>query len=104
AGSTALAERTALLDGELIFAAGKPDDFYRLHTALGRGHSAQVTFAVFDVLAVDGCSMVRLPYGERREILEGLGLSGRGWYVVPSFNLGARAALTACEQLGIEGV
>ena len=99
----ALAGRTALFDGELIFAAGRAEDFYRLHGALGR-HHGDVTFAVFDVLSIDGRSTIALPYLERREILEGLGLSGQGWFTVPRFGVSADEVLPACERLGIEGV
>src|SRR5207302_11054320 len=78
----ALAGRTPLFDGELIFAAGRADDFYRLHSALGR-HRGDVTFAVFDVLSIDGRSIIGLPYLEGREVLAGPGSSGPGAFAGP---------------------
>ena len=43
-----------------------------------------VTFAAFDVLHLDGETVTRLPYLERRALLEGLDLTGPAWCTVLS--------------------
>jgi ATP-dependent DNA ligase len=44
-----------------------------------RRTTAPLTFMAFDVLSVDGRSVMGLPYSERREILDGLALNDRFW-------------------------
>ena len=62
------------LDGELVALAddGRPD-FHRLsRRMLHRAEAIDVTFFVFDVLAVEGLPTTALPYSERRALLEEL--------------------------------
>src|SRR3954462_15759324 len=79
----ALAGREAVLDGEVVaFEEGRPS-FQKLQ---GRMHLASdsairrlsrtdpVTYVIFDVLFLDGRSLLSLPYAERREELAALGL------------------------------
>ena len=44
-----------------------------------------VTYLVFDLLQLDGRSLLDLPYSQRRPLLDGLGLSGPYWQTPPSF-------------------
>ena len=65
-----------------------------------------VTYLIFDLLWLDGRSLTRLPYAERRELLLGLELEGARWQV-PDAHVGAdagRALLAATRELGLEGV
>ena len=62
------------------------------------------TYAIFDVLYLDGRSTLRLSYEERREVLEQLELEGPAWRT-PAYHRGeGRALLDATRELGIEGI
>ncbi|MFI6787260.1 non-homologous end-joining DNA ligase [Nonomuraea sp. NPDC050383] len=63
-----------------------------------------VTYMIFDVLHVDDRSAIRLPYDERRELLEGLVRPGFRWQTPVAFLGDPRAALDASHRLGLEGV
>jgi bifunctional non-homologous end joining protein LigD len=109
----ALGERQAVLDGELVARHGRPWDFYRLGPRLAarrpeavarqRARTA-VTFAIFDVLELDGESLIRQPYAERRHQLKALGLTGPAWCTVSSFIGLGRELIVACAELGLEGL
>jgi ATP dependent DNA ligase-like protein len=89
-----LAGRSMVLDGELVARQGRPWDFYGLGARLGarssvaaaRGRArTPVTFAAFDVLVLDGEVVTRLPWVERRALLDGIGFQGPAWCTVSSF-------------------
>jgi bifunctional non-homologous end joining protein LigD len=63
-----------------------------------------ITYMIFDVLWLDGYSTLTLPYARRRELLEGLQLSGPSWQT-PAYHAGDGAALLeASRGQGLEGV
>jgi bifunctional non-homologous end joining protein LigD len=63
-----------------------------------------VVYAVFDLLYLDGESLMALPYTERRERLEALSLGGPAWRV-PAVQRGAgQRLLEATRSQGLEGV
>jgi bifunctional non-homologous end joining protein LigD len=62
------------------------------------------TFAAFDVLYLDGETVTRRPYVERRAPLEGLGLTGTAWCTVLSVVGDGPELMAACGQLGLEGL
>jgi bifunctional non-homologous end joining protein LigD len=109
----ALAGREAILDGEVVaFDEGRPS-FQKLQ---GRMHLASesairrlsrtepVTYVIFDLLFLDGRSLLSLPYVERREELGALGLDGPTWQA-PAHHVGdgeAMLAVTRAQQL--EGI
>ena len=109
-----LGMREAVLDGEIVAFddAGKPS-FERLQSrmhvtspnAVRRlSKSTPVVYAIFDLLHLDGETLMALPYQQRRERLEGLGLGGPAWRV-PAVQRGAGARLLqATGQQGLEGV
>ncbi len=109
-----LGMREAVLDGEIVAFddAGKPS-FERLQSrmhvtspsAVKRlSKSTPVVYAIFDLLHLDGETLMALPYEQRRERLEALGLGGPAWRV-PAVQRGAGARLLAAtEQQGLEGV
>lgn len=113
----ALAARQALevvLDGELVAfdAAGKPS-FERLQGRINAGSEAAIrraasaapaTFVAFDLLHLDGRSLLGAPYEERRELLAALELNGPAWRA-PAFHRGNGAALLAAtREHGLEGI
>jgi bifunctional non-homologous end joining protein LigD len=109
-----LGMREAVLDGEIVAFddAGKPS-FERLQSrmhvtspnAIKRlSKSTPVVYAIFDLLHLDGETLIAMPYAQRRERLEALGLGGPAWRV-PAVQRGAGARLfEATQQQGLEGV
>ena len=58
---------------------------------------------IFDLLGLDGTSLVERPYEERRSVLEQLDLDGPYWNVTETFEDGEALYRGVCE-LGLEGV
>jgi bifunctional non-homologous end joining protein LigD len=109
-----LGARQVVLDGEIVAmdAAGRPS-FETLQSRMHVTNAAQVrrlmaqtpiTYLVFDVLHLDGRSLLGRPYAERRDMLESLGLSGASWQTPPHFVGGGQAVLAASKEQGLEGV
>jgi bifunctional non-homologous end joining protein LigD len=66
--------------------------------------SHPVVYAIFDLLFLDGHSLMELPYRERRERLEALELGGPAWRV-PTVHTGqGEALLEATREQGLEGI
>jgi bifunctional non-homologous end joining protein LigD len=63
-----------------------------------------VTYLAFDVLYLDGRSLLDVPYAERRKLLESLELSGPSWQTPPYFVSDGDAVLTASREQGLEGI
>ncbi len=110
----ALGSHRALLDGEIVAfdSEGKPSfQLLQLRMHL-RGESAvrrqaegaPVTYMIFDLLWLDGHSLMDLPYSERRARLEALELNADRWRVPESFVGEGTALLAATRERGIEGV
>jgi bifunctional non-homologous end joining protein LigD len=110
----ALAGREAVLDGEVVAfdAEGRPS-FQRLqsrmhltseHAVRRLSQSEPVAYIIFDLLWLDGHSLMALPYAERRERLLALGLNGPTWQT-PASHIGDGAALLAAARArGLEGI
>jgi bifunctional non-homologous end joining protein LigD len=62
-----------------------------------------LTFIAFDVLSVEGKSVMGLPYSERRPILNDLGLHDRFWRTPEAFD-DAAALCEAVREHELEGV
>jgi bifunctional non-homologous end joining protein LigD len=105
---------SAVLDGEIVAFddTGRPSFGtlqQRMHvTDPNRAHrlaeEIPAVYMVFDVLFLDGRSAVDLPYHQRRQRLEALGLGGPRINVPPSFEGGGAAVLQAARDQGLEGV
>ena len=102
-----------VLDGEVVAldpATGRPD-FGRLQPRMHASGDAiaraaaevPVSYAVFDLLEVDGTSLLERPYSERRALLETVVHDGPGWFVPAAHDDGA-ALLAAVDAQGLEGV
>jgi bifunctional non-homologous end joining protein LigD len=63
-----------------------------------------VQLLLFDVLHLEGASLLDRSYDERRAALERLGLQGDAWSVPPAFLGGGAAVLEATRAQGLEGV
>lgn len=107
--------RPAILDGEIVALddQGVPD-FERLQSRMGLAGSPSKAarmartipahLVLFDVVHLDEGSLVRLPYTERRTLLEGLGLDGASWSTPAAVVGHAAQALEATRTAGLEGV
>ncbi len=85
----ALSSHAAILDGEIVAfdEHGRPS-FAALQRRMHVGSPAQakrlakaspVTYMIFDLLWLDGHSLMELRYEQRRELLDALQLSGEAW-------------------------
>ena len=73
--------------------------------ARGWPRSTPVTYMIFDLLWLDGHSLMELPYAERRERLAELGLDAASAGRRPSTSSArARSCWRATEEQGLEGV
>ena len=110
----ALSSHTAVLDGEIVAfdAEGRPS-FERLQQRMHltgesqirrRAQDHPVVYVIFDLLYLDGRSLMRMPYAERRARLEALGLDGAAWQT-PVHSVGGGADLLAASAAsGLEGI
>ncbi len=114
----ALGMHEAVLDGEIVaFDYSDPahprPSFERLQSRINVSapaavrrlmRSTPVVYAIFDLLYLDGRSLMELPYSERRERLESLELAGSAWRV-PAVHPGdGERLLDATRQQRLEGV
>jgi bifunctional non-homologous end joining protein LigD len=109
-----LGSNAAVLDGEIVAFddQGRPS-FERLQPRMHlRGDAAvrrraqeiPAVYIVFDLLWLDGHSLMEAPYAERRRRLEALELEGPAWRT-PSYHPGDGAALLAASrEQGLEGI
>jgi bifunctional non-homologous end joining protein LigD len=103
----------AVLDGEVVAldARGRPDfgllqgRMHRTGPEVARmAAAAPVSYLVFDLLAWDGQSLLGLPYAERRERLDALGLGSDRWLTTPWFRGNGPVVQAASRENGLEGV
>jgi bifunctional non-homologous end joining protein LigD len=103
----------AVLDGEVVAqdAAGRPD-FGRLQSRMHlsspadvarRAAEVPVSFAVFDLLWLDGHDLCPLPLRDRRRLLDGLLEPTRAWRLSPVHDDGP-ALLGIAAERGLEGI
>src|SRR5438270_3315544 len=109
-----LGMREAVFDGEIVAFGddGRPS-FERLQrrmhvtspSAIRRlSSSTPVVYAIFDLLYLDGHSLMDLPYRERRERLEKLELGGPAWRVPSAHRDAGKRLLEATGAQGLEGI
>ena len=109
-----LGSRSAVLDGEIVAfdERGRPS-FERLQHRMHlvgdsriqrRAREIPATYVIFDLLYLDGHSLMRLPYEERRARPDELGLEGPSWRTPRAHPGEGRALLQASAEQGLEGV
>jgi bifunctional non-homologous end joining protein LigD len=110
----ALGSHRVVLDGEIVALdeRGLPN-FGRLQPRMHlvspaaikrRMADTPVVYMVFDVLYLDGHVTMPLPYEQRRELLDRLGLDGPNWKV-PAYHRGDGPAMVAASKAqNLEGV
>lgn len=106
-----LGSRQVLLDGEVVALHDGRPDFGRLQSRMHVGRpppalvrDTPVTLLLFDLLHVEGRSLLDAAYDERRAALEDLRLSGEHWSVPPAFPGTGLAVFDATKAQGMEGV
>jgi bifunctional non-homologous end joining protein LigD len=110
----ALGSHDAVIDGEIVAFDddGRPS-FARLQQRMHLSGEAQIkrraraipaTYLAFDLLYLDGRSLMELPYEERRAKLEELELQGDHWRTPPYYRGEGKALRQASEKQGLEGV
>ena len=107
--------KQVLLDGEIVVFGGNGWPEFealqpRIHVRDG-GQAAllaaqsPVTYLAFDVLQLDGRSLLDASYAERRALLDGLAISGPFWQAPPSFpGEDFEAVREVSRRQGMEGV
>ena len=109
-----LGMRDAILDGEIVAfdEQGRPS-FERLQKRMHvtapasirrLAASTPVIYAAFDLLYLDGHSLMARPYSERRAALETLGAPARAWRVPAAAPGRGAQLLEATRQQGLEGI
>ncbi|MGH2839886.1 MAG: DNA ligase D [Solirubrobacteraceae bacterium] len=110
----ALSSHRAILDGEIVAfdEDGRPS-FGRLQSrmhvssesaARRRAKDVPVAYIAFDLLWLDGHSLLELPYEERRARLQALELDGPAWQTPDHVVGNGAAVLEASLKSGLEGV
>jgi bifunctional non-homologous end joining protein LigD len=104
----------AVFDGEIVAfdEDGRPSFGrlqHRMHvtspSAIRRlSASTPVVYAIFDLLYLDGHSLMERPYTERRERLEALKLGGPAWRVPAAHRGDGKRLLEATGAQGLEGI
>jgi bifunctional non-homologous end joining protein LigD len=110
----ALAPVEAVLDGTVVVLDGTRPDPAALarrtrhepgSAAAKRAAAAHpVQYLIHDLLWLEGTPTVTLGYAQRRELLDGLELSGPLWQTVPWFRGGGEAVLEAARAQGLPGI
>jgi bifunctional non-homologous end joining protein LigD len=109
----ALGAQAAVLDGEIVAFDddGRPS-FERLQARMHVASEARVrrlassspvVYVLFDLLYLDGETLMAAPYEERRAKLEALGLSAAGWQT-PAYHREGKVLFEATGAQGLEGV
>jgi bifunctional non-homologous end joining protein LigD len=110
----ALGDHSAILDGEVVALdeEGRPR-FQLIQSRMGltspaavkaKAKQQPVDYVIFDLLHLDGRCVRDLPYLQRRELLEGLGLDGPRWRTPRYRHGGGADLLEAARRQGLEGI
>jgi len=103
-----------ILDGEVVAMGedGRPD-FGRLQKrmhvtdpgeAARRAATTPVTYVVFDILHLNGSDTSRLPFDDRRRLLEQVVTAGSNWLLTDIYRDGGRELLDTVTTQGLEGL
>jgi bifunctional non-homologous end joining protein LigD len=98
--------REAILDGELVAGQGKRDDFGLLQRTLAsKAKMGPLAFILFDLVYVDGVSLMATPLLKRKELLKELaGVLPPGLAYSAHVMGDPAAAFAMAEEQGFEGI
>jgi len=109
-----LQAKSVTLDGEVVaFTEKGRVSFLRLSHRMHvldparvaeRAQATPVTYMIFDVLHLNGNSLMDQPYSERRKLLESLKLDGPHWRTPPSHPGVGDQMLAAAREQRLEGI
>lgn len=103
-GMAVLAEELAghdvVLDGEAVVF----DDHGVANVGLLQADAARAVFIAFDVLYLDGTSLIRKRYSDRRRVLEAIAANAPSLRVPPRLDGSGAEALRYSQEHGLEGV
>jgi bifunctional non-homologous end joining protein LigD len=112
--AASVGSRQLVVDGEIVAMddGGRPSFSVlqsRMHVtnaaAVRRLKSTTpVTYLVFDLLYIDGRSLLDVPYAERRAALDELELAGESWQTPPWFPGRGAAVVEAAKEQQLEGI
>ena len=101
----------AVLDGEIVVFDGDRPSFQRVLQRLNadRPNPASIaanpaTYIVFDLLRLDGNTMIELPYRMRRQVLDDLLSDGPRWKVPPYVEQGSAQLMELARRRDLEGI
>ncbi|WP_040774134.1 ATP-dependent DNA ligase [Nocardia pneumoniae] len=95
-----LSGHSAVLDGEAVVF----DDHGVANLGLLQAGAARAVFVAFDVLYLDGTSLVRKRYADRRRVLEALAANAPSMVVPPRLDGPGAQAVRYSQEHGLEGV
>jgi len=94
-----------LLDGELVALDAKGVSRFQLLQRRGAAGASPTRYAVFDLLELEGRTLIRRPLGERRSALERfIGLRTEPFFVSRRLVRDGKAAYRDAKRLGWEGI
>lgn len=103
-----------VVDGEIVaFTADGRPSFEALQPRMHQRNPAKihalakavpVTYLIFDLLHIGDRSLIGLPYQQRRQLLEQLGLDGPHWQVPPRLPGAGADELAESKRRGLEGI
>lgn len=103
--ATMIGGHTAILDGEVVaLDADGRSNFGRLQNRGDPGAGIRAHYMAFDVLQLDGVSLLGEAYPRRREILQALVSDGPHVHVPPTFGSDLEVALDVTRSLRLEGL
>ncbi|NKY25690.1 ATP-dependent DNA ligase [Nocardia gamkensis] len=95
-----LSGHQVVLDGEAVVF----DDHGVANLGLLQADAARAVFVAFDVLYLDGTSLLRKRYSDRRRVLEALAANAPSMVVPPRLDGSGAEALHYSQEHGLEGV
>ncbi|NKY87357.1 non-homologous end-joining DNA ligase [Nocardia veterana] len=103
-----------VVDGEIVaFTADGRTSFSALQPRMHQRNPATIraltktvpaTYLIFDLLHIGDRPLIDLPYRQRRELLEQLGLRGPHWRIPPRLPGTGADVLAESARLGLEGI
>jgi len=98
--------RSAVLDGEIVALDAEGRSRFQLLQNRGKkGFEAPVVYYVFDIMYLNGTSLVGLPLGKRREMLVSLlGRKKGPLQVSPAFDVEPAELFSVAKKRGLEGI